>query len=585
MAKIQIIRPAALTLLLLLAAAGSALSEECGDCHVEVSRQFRDGSHHVQGVAATGHHCYQCHWEAASDGRIDPRYHQRNVGSIDLVVWSAGVRPSEYRPGETAFVYSPAVIGTGGEREALAQISRHCLSCHNDTNKSIRPFPGDSNSPGSYAWDGSSIASRYLDKSVTRWGKYSTATSNRKQQVVKAFSAHGNSTGNQGGWNAGSGYDGEMPVLRGGTVASNVECFDCHNSHGSAVPGITSSYPSHGGASRGGILKETAAGKGGYRMTYSPSANTDPKSSNPYSAGAGLCFDCHETAAPGKTPWGYGTTFGAAQPVLGYKDTSRFGPGMKASTSRHAERQQRTEIISSHLKAGSFLNYSAVTRINGLCTPCHDPHGVSPTLGASRQYAVPLLKGSWLTSPYREDAAPGKGSLQKPAGGPTANVTGSARGPMSMQGMQYNIDRNTFGPDKKIRETDSEFAGLCLKCHPRVKPTGETRTDRIHRSVKGWGNNKEHAFPCAKCHQAHNSGLPRLMQTNCFHEGPANMRENSGLAWLPENKAASGAVASSQTSGRKTGGSELVGCHVRQFGKKNATSSQEPSSWNRKSGW
>lgn len=34
--------------------------------------------------------------------------------------------------------------------------------------------------------------------------------------------------------------------------------------------------------------------------------------------------------------------------------------------------------------------------------------------------------------------------------------------------------------------------------------------------MKGWGSNGEHAFGCSKCHQPHNSGLPRLMQTDCL---------------------------------------------------------------------
>ena len=583
MTHIRILCPPVLAFLLLLAASAPALSEECGNCHGEIFQQFLGNSHHVQGVAASGRHCYPCHWEAAADGGIEPRYHRRDVGSIDLVIWGNGARPVEYRPGETVIAYSPNVIGTSGERKALAQITRHCLSCHNDANSNTLPFPGDGNTPGRYAWDGSSVASRYLDKGVTSWGKYSTATTNRKQRVSKAFSAHGNAAANRGGWSAGYGYDGEMPLSRGGAAAGNVECFDCHNSHGSTIQGITSSYRSFGGSYGGGILKETAAGRGGYRMTYSPSANTDIQSSNPYSAGAGLCLDCHETGTPGTTPWGYNATFGASQPVMGYKDTPRFGAGVKGSTSRHTERQNRTEIISSHLKAGSLLNYSTVTGINGLCTPCHDPHGVSPGLGERRAYAIPLLKGTWLTSPYREDTAPGKGSFPKSGG---AGVAGTARGPVSMQGMQYNIDRNTFGLDSRIRETETEFAGLCLKCHPRVKPSGESRSDRVHRSVKGWGGNKEHAFPCAKCHQAHNSGLPRLMQTNCFNEGPANLRESSGLAWLPDRKVAVSTSTAAPSSARKTGSADLVGCHVRQFGKKSAPPvRQDGGTWNQKSTW
>jgi hypothetical protein len=159
-----------------------------------------------------------------------------------------------------------------------------------------------------------------------------------------------------------------------------------------------------------------------------------------------------------------------------------------------------------------------------------------------------------------------------------------------MQGMQYNVDRNTFGPERKIAEGAESFAGLCLKCHPGVKPTGETKSDRIHRSVKGWGMNKEHAFPCSKCHQAHNSGLPRLMQTNCFEEGPAGLRDNLGLSWLPEKKgdrSRSGGTQNPSASGQKKGTtSDLVGCHVRQFGRGGgAPPRRDRGQWQEKTKW
>jgi hypothetical protein len=546
----------------------------------------------------SGRHCYACHWEATVTGQIDEQFHNRDLAKIDLVLWTDGARPKDYSAGSTAIIFTPAAIGTDREREETARISRHCLSCHNDKNNGTATFSGDSNTPGTFAWDGESIASRYSDPGVTTWGKYSTQTSNRKKQVVKAFSAHGNAVANRGGWSPSGGYDNLIPLTRGGSGTKNVQCYDCHNAHGSTISGITSSYRSANGSNSGGILKETTAGKSGYRMSYTPAASNDSRSRNPYNPGAGLCFDCHETAAPGTTPWGYSATFGASEPIMGYKDTHRFGPGVKGSTSRYTSRQGRSEIVSSHLKAGIFLNHSAMFPINGLCTPCHDPHGVSTSLGEKRPYAVPLLKGTWLTSPYREDAppatSPGKGGPARQGGGASAAVTGTTRGPVSMQGMQYNVDRNTFGADGRISESVEYFAGLCLKCHNRLKPSGESKAERIHRSVKGWGKNSEHAFPCSKCHQAHNSGLPRLMQTNCFEEGPAGLRDNIGLSWLPEQKGAagqqkpgSGKIAANDSSSRtrKTGTTGLVGCHVRQFGRSGSTSRQGGGEWQEKTKW
>jgi len=129
---------------------------------------------------------------------------------------------------------------------------------------------------------------------------------------------------------------------------------------------------------------------------------------------------------------------------------------------------------------------------------------------------VPLLKGTWLTSPYLEDVAPPSNIGQ---------TSGYAR-----------IDQNTFGLNlfslvTGITQTDSEFAGLCLRCHPKNSLTdGVTHTwkskDRIHESVKGWKTANatvKHNYSCSKCHTPHiGSALPRLMVTNCLdatHKG------------------------------------------------------------------
>lgn len=549
------------TLLLAVAAADQVQAAACLDCHPAVAAQLQANSHHIQGVAADGRHCYACHWEADAAGAVDERYHRRD-GRIDLVLWSAARRPNAYQPGTSAISYTSAAIGTDRERPAVAAISRHCLSCHDDATSTVAPFAGDTNRPGRFAWDGTSIAARYGDTGVTTWGKYSTATSNKKKQVVKAFSAHGNSSANAGGWSPVSGYDGAMPNTRGRASAARVECYDCHNAHGSAISGITASYPGSDGAFRGGLLKQTTAGLGGYRSGYAPTALADKQGGAAYNPGAGLCFDCHETATPGTTPWGYAATFGASEPIMGYKDTHRFGPGIKGSTSRYSSRQGRREIISNHLKSGAMLRYSTSGAINGLCTPCHDPHGVSPTLGENRAYAVPLLKGTWLTSPYREDVPPTAAPEKDRQGG----FSGSARGPVSAPGMKYNIDRTTFGPNGRITENTAAFAGLCLRCHPGIKPSGESTTARIHRAVKGWGDNREHAFPCSKCHQTHNSGLPRLMQTNCFQSGPPGVRNNFDRSWLPETRSAANGGYRPGVNQRSRRGGTMVGCHVRQFG-------------------
>jgi predicted CxxxxCH...CXXCH cytochrome family protein len=526
---------------------GFGLPRDCTKCHngviygrMDIMGQFRSNSHHIQGVTVTNRHCYACHWEATDIGLIDVNYHAGynykthtsvKDAEVDLVIWGPGERPTNYESGVTAVTFDKSKIGTAEERTEVAKVTEHCLGCHSDQNNDTEPFNivdpdnGDCKTPRQYAWDRTSIAARYLQTGTTTWGKYTGVANAAKKDIVKAYSAHGNAVANEGGWDASTGLDETIPNTRNGT--ENVQCYDCHNSHGSKAEGITSSYRTFNGTYNGANLKETQAGKGGYQMTYKASANTDPDAVNPYNAGAALCFDCHETETAGATPWGYNSTFGATEPIMGYKDTSHFGPGTKGSTARFPYRASR-EILGGHLKASSELKGldgvpntgdEAVGAINGLCTPCHDPHGVSPTLGDDQQYAVPLLKGTWLTSPYKEDL-------------PQIQVgSRSYRNP----GLYWWTDRRTFGGGR-ISESEEQFAGLCLRCHPKenltdgIQKNSEWKSlDRVHESVKGWGSNAEHSWPCSKCHQPHNSGLPRLLQTNCLDYNHIGRVESGGM--------------------------------------------------------
>ena len=281
---------------------------------------------------------------------------------------------------------------------------------------------------------------------------------------------------------------------------------------------------------------------------------------------------------------------------------SALNTGTKGSTARFAERDSKKTIVGGHLKASSFLNHTTAVqdRINGLCTPCHDPHGVSPTLGGKQAYAVPMLKGTWMTSPYKEDAPPPDPSGSNITNGPDGRPRswGKAYGhPTPTQPIaNYNIDRTTFGGSTRISEKDDQFAGLCLRCHKKDYLTdGSNKNqswksiDRIHESVKGWGANTEHSYTCSKCHQPHNSGLPRLMQTNCFELGPSGLRENSGLSWLPwksdDNK--SSKRTEKKTTAASNSKNKVVGCHVRQFGKTTATSANDrkDNQWQQVSKW
>jgi ribosomal protein L40E len=183
-------------------------------------------------------------------------------------------------------------------------------------------------------------------------------------------------------------------------------------------------------------------------------------------------------------------------------------------------------------------------KIGGLCTPCHDPHGVSPAiLSTNRQYAVPMLKETFVTSPYKMDAAAVNGPIR--GGDKVGNVGASQPATAG-----YHIDQNTMQaattgcPATALKWTfstsaatlntltnETQFAGLCMKCHAKASINSSAAATsanwgtmtRIHNSVKGWaatggGNagNTKHAYTCSKCHSTHNSNLPRLLVTNCL---------------------------------------------------------------------
>ncbi len=209
--------------------------------------------------------------------------------------------------------------------------------------------------------------------------------------------------------------------------------------------------------------------------------------------------------------WLFVHLFGADEPITGYRDTSRLNGVSNGVKDRFPYRAGKTGISGHYSHIAGDLTTPAEEQVNGLCSGCHDPHGVSPTLGNNQQYAVPLLKGTWLTSPYKED------SPQMNLG---TNISAS----------NVQIDRKLFNDmtnRSHISEGPKQFAGLCLRCHPKESLTDDydpgvgtkppwTSMRRVHQAVKGWGSNKEHQFPCSKCHQPHSSGLQRLMRTNCL---------------------------------------------------------------------
>ncbi|RII26177.1 MAG: hypothetical protein CXR31_10750 [Geobacter sp.] len=604
----------------------------CTICHKFVQRgdrtavmsQFSSGnSHHLQGGTVTDQQCYQCHWEANSDGTVNVKYHGGSLktgSTVDLVVYQAGARPTSVSAA-TFISYSAA-----GTRHDMDKLNNVCLGCHSSASDTATPF-GDGKTPKQYAWDGRSVDERYSQTGTTPWGKMSGNNTTPKASVTKAFSAHGNAASNQQGF-AHNTLDAATEAWTNSTGTGKVLCYDCHNSHGSKVAGVTSSYSSATGRKHGAILKDTTAGQAGYSVTYKPAAGGSTADKNVYNPGAGLCFDCHQTASAGTTPWGYGT-YGASKAILGYWDTPYFGAagGTFPSTQRYTYKagtaNAKNANAGGHFGASTTLDNppDAAHQIGGLCTPCHDPHGVTKntTLVSDQNYAVPLLKGTWVTSFYQEDRTPSTTNEKRGGGSKQAIMPGGSI-------PAYHIDQNTLQANKaSVAQnstdtnlawtwgtngtslntlTDAQFAGLCTNCHSKanlapkagqnVVPDAWKSRSRIHGTVEGWAttnatndknaSNAVHAYTCSKCHTPHNYRLPRLMVTNCLnftHRG--KVVSGGSVAPTPVNGATTAGNQMSTIYSTGNGAGRFPGGGARYNGTRSISSSSSsahyPGPW------
>jgi hypothetical protein len=661
---------------------GSAFAGgDCIGCHnlaqgserEDAANHFSQQSHHVQGRAVAVTDCAVCHMEANTDGTPNATYHTQVPGkAVNLVVWANGMTPTTVIATSRPTTAWSGVAGTGGyinytansQRHEIAKINNVCFGCHNDSNRGFKPF--NTYSTIRYSPEArlatpkakTSILSRYSSTRTVAWSQsaYSSATgnivkygTNQKYRVTKALSAHGNASKNQmPAWSAvqdGPGEDSNMTnySYSGTGKNRNVFCYDCHNSHGSAAAGITSSYSSATGRFKGGLLKTTTAGLGGYPNTYIPAARTvtyRQYSSKgtvvaTFNPGASVCNDCHNSINPrGATltkPWNILTTFSSSRSIGGYWSTPYFDNYTVNSTKRTPYKaggasgtiKDQRKPMGGHF--GSSINGTSAAHthdVNGLCTSCHDPHGVSNALGTDRDHGIPLLKGTWVTTPYLEDKA-GKPS-HRGGGSRFGGVTngGSVAG--------YHIDQNTFMttpapvnggattsaakgnhrsqafnaltvnaktganmPSAVVGLAPSNFAGLCLECHSQTALTGApaaTTTqpwkslNRVHQSVSGWGptngtnvSNTIHAYTCAKCHAPHVSRLPRLLVTNCIDNTHVLQQVSAGINSVTSGTTTPGNIVQSVLTSSAMGAGRFPGGGANYSN--NPTTSRNPGAW------
>jgi predicted CxxxxCH...CXXCH cytochrome family protein len=318
---------------------------------------------------------------------------------------------------------------------------------------------------------------------------YAPATYNTLPQVTKARSPHGFPGTNQLKQEAWTTAVNQTKY----TDLAPVACLECHPAHGSNTVSPAK-------------LKGAAFSDG---MTGGKMINA---------AEPTLCWTCHDTSTVGvKDYWGDSTTAGTHW--TGNRLSPYFTYKQRAYASTHLVNDTAQPIA---------------------CSICHNPHGASN----AGQYNSPMLRASWMTSPYKEDRMGWLSGTARTTQTYLTKLTLSRYGPRGSSDFAYNnpkgrgngfdnstgvghdgyfIDENTFGitgsmtsqawtttpiTASHFTESDNSFAGLCATCHTDATWTGSggmatmktwlttgiTALGRgqtswgaaIHNTVRGW---------------------------------------------------------------------------------------------------
>jgi hypothetical protein len=303
--------------------------------------------------------CRQCHYEETDDGEVM------------LYVWGANSTAS-------TITYD----GTFANRY---QVNVMCLSCHDaDTTTAV--------------WGGNppaDIDAIWTDSTTASYSKFDPDVYNVVPQLTKSYSPHNYPATNIAKFD-GSGTDANMTqyeyTTRTVSDSAPVACLDCHPAHGSSVGS---------GSNQGGYNTATGASGGIMLLEARPAG-----SAQTYSNEEELCWDCHKEGMDYKGDTG--TTASVTEWQGNWQNTP-FDVKRGAFRSSHfypSKNGAWTVSGSENLTTGSVTATGTPpsTRTNISCSTCHDPHGV-PT-GTLRASKVPILRGTWLTSPYKEDRPP-----------------------------------------------------------------------------------------------------------------------------------------------------------------------------------
>jgi hypothetical protein len=357
------------------AGAGHSAGADCKGCHntaqgtrPAIQPEFERLGAHIDNswanIASTD--CERCHDETTSDG------------IIKLKLWGTNA------PTGSTITY---------DATNLYNNNGFCLSCHD----------ADTNATGIDMWTGlagtqtpTNINTRWAYDNTKLFSKFSTANYNVVPQITKSYSPHRfPGTNDTKGTTDMTTY--RYNAARAVSNTAPVACLDCHPSHGSnVVSGAKGNYGAYTN------YNTSTGAKGGVMIRDSRPTGT----AQAYTKEEEMCWDCHNLGMDFRGDQAGGTLnrWGAHN---GTNFTATWG-----TTSPFPFKQAKT-FDSSHFypdkpltyQAGSgFRNRNNTSRTNLSCSTCHEPHGINGL--TDNAFRLPILRGTWLTSPYFEDRPP-----------------------------------------------------------------------------------------------------------------------------------------------------------------------------------
>jgi predicted CxxxxCH...CXXCH cytochrome family protein len=273
----------------------------------------------------------------------------------------------------------------------------------------------------------------------------------------------------------------------GGTAS----CETCHNGSGSGYSKVSVSSP-HSNTATGMTCEGCHFNDHGSRTTGTVgitwSAQTmgtdytvDGKiyiKANGATTEAEACWACHETQTPDVSEWdGSSATYDYGSVTTG--DLNWFTTSWSSANFSYKNGVLTNALGGSASTHGTMGGAAGVDQESEVsCTRCHDVHAIGNngyTAGSA-----PYLRGTWKSSPYYEDGAPGRYTGSGGSGTSTYVNAGNygvvpRASNSTANGMGgYWIDQNSGSP---ANGTYATHAGLCTLCHGDGNTVAAEATD------------------------------------------------------------------------------------------------------------